>query len=82
MYRRKIRLGLYHQPMVFLTLCLSYCLQMSIRCLFGLHRPMLNSIIQRADGLAALCDDCAIPMRRIEGSRWVASEPLVARRDH
>ena len=49
---------------------------MSLRCLFGVHRPSLNSIVRREAGYASLCESCARPLEREQNGRWVASEPL------
>ena len=54
---------------------------MSLRCIFGRHRPMLTSIVRRESGYAALCDDCGLPIVRAEETRWTGSEPLLTRRD-
>jgi hypothetical protein len=54
---------------------------MSFRCLIRVHRPMLTSIVRRADRYTALCDDCGLPIERSEEGRWTASEPLLSRRD-
>ena len=42
---------------------------------------MLTSIVERADGYAALCDDCGLPIERPAQGRWVASDPLIARNE-
>jgi hypothetical protein len=52
-----------------------------LRCLFGRHRPMLTSIVDRRHHFSALCDDCGLPIERAEAGSWAASEPLVTRRD-
>jgi hypothetical protein len=52
---------------------------MSLRCLFGRHRPMLTSILKRADGYAALCDDCGLAIERSEAGRWAIAEPAAGR---
>jgi hypothetical protein len=54
---------------------------MSLRCLFGLHRPSLISIIRRRHHYGALCEDCARPLQREESGRWVACEPLYEIKD-
>lgn len=54
---------------------------MSFRCLFGLHRPMLNSIVKKAAGYTALCDHCGVPIRRSEDGRWTMPEPLASKRE-
>jgi hypothetical protein len=54
---------------------------MSLRCLFNVHRPMLTSIVARANGFAALCDGCGLPIERSEEGRWTASQPLSTRQD-
>jgi hypothetical protein len=51
---------------------------MSLRCLFGHHRPSLSSITRRKHGFSALCEDCARPLERPADGRWKASEPLDA----
>jgi hypothetical protein len=50
---------------------------MTLRCLFGRHRPMLTSIVTRQDCYTALCDDCGLPIERTENSRWASPEPLI-----
>jgi hypothetical protein len=52
---------------------------MSIACLFGHHRPSLQSITRRQGGYGAYCESCARPLERSEEGRWRASEPLDAR---
>ena len=54
---------------------------MSLRCLFGRHRPMLTSIMRRDSDFTALCDDCGLPIMRAEDTRWAATAGLVSRRD-
>jgi hypothetical protein len=49
---------------------------MSVRCLFGFHRPSLGSITRRQAGYGAICESCARPLERHGSSRWVASDPL------
>ncbi len=49
---------------------------MSLRCLFGYHRPSLSSITRRQSGYSAICESCARPLERTSNSRWVASDPL------
>jgi hypothetical protein len=49
---------------------------MSLRCLFGYHRPSLSSITRRQGGYSAICESCARPLERTSSSRWVASDPL------
>jgi hypothetical protein len=49
---------------------------MSLRCLFGYHRPSPTSIMRRQAGYAALCESCARPLERGSESRWIASDPL------
>lgn len=49
---------------------------MSLRCLFNMHRPMLNSIVRKADRFTALCDDCGLPLERMNDAGWAKSEPL------
>jgi len=56
-------------------------LDMSLRCLIRSHRPMLTSIVRREGFYSALCDDCGLPIERLEEGRWAAAAPLVARRD-
>ena len=51
---------------------------MSLRCLFKVHRPMLTSIVRRADRSIAFCDDCGSSIERSGQSRWARSEPLVS----
>jgi len=54
---------------------------MNLRCLVGLHSPMLNSIVRREDRFAALCDRCCAPLERRENGRWKMPDPLVSRRN-
>lgn len=49
---------------------------MSIRCLFGVHRPSVSSMAKKPHGYTALCEDCARPLERGEGTGWRATEPL------
>jgi len=51
---------------------------MSLTCLFGYHRPSLQSIARRQGGYSALCEACARPLQRSPEGRWQASEPLDA----
>lgn len=52
---------------------------MSIRCLFGSHRPSVTSVARKGSGYVALCEGCARPLERSREGRWAASEPLDAR---
>jgi len=52
---------------------------MSLRCLFGRHRPMLTSILKRPNGYAALCDDCGLAIQRCEAGRWTITEAAAGR---
>jgi hypothetical protein len=54
---------------------------MSLRCLFGRHRPMLTSTVKRQDRYTALCDDCGVPIERSENGRWASAQALVSRQD-
>lgn len=63
------------------TALVRYLVDMSVRCLFRLHRPMLTSIVRRENGFAALCNDCGLPIERSDVGRWSASEALLSRRD-
>ncbi len=54
-----------------------YPSRMSLRCLFGVHRPLLASIIGRPYGNVALCDGCSVPLKRSEDGHWKPAEPLV-----
>ena len=54
---------------------------MSLRCLFGLHRPSVASMTRRQAGYVALCEHCARPLERAADGRWLASEPLDVPRD-
>jgi hypothetical protein len=54
---------------------------MSLRCLFGRHRPLLASIIRRENGYTALCDECGLPIERSEDGRWTAAQGLLTRQD-
>ena len=49
--------------------------------MFGRHRPLLSSILQRSTGFSALCNDCGLPIERGEEGRWTQSESLIAKRD-
>jgi hypothetical protein len=49
---------------------------MSLRCLFGVHRPSPVSMAKRGQGFIALCEQCARPLERTPEGAWVASEPL------
>lgn len=55
---------------------------MSLRCLIGLHGPMLNSIVRREDRYTALCDSCAMPIERSEQGRWAACPALASKSRH
>lgn len=54
---------------------------MSLRCLFGRHRPSTASMTRRHGGFIALCEDCARPLERTPDGRWGASDPLDIPRD-
>lgn len=54
----------------------SYLQVMSLRCLFGVHRPLLASIVRRKEGYAALCDGCSLPIERRAEGPWKAAGPL------
>jgi hypothetical protein len=58
-----------------------YVPMMSLRCLIGLHRPSLGSILRRRGGYAGLCEACGRPLERDEHGKWLASEPLYESRD-
>ena len=53
---------------------------MALRCLFGFHRPALNTIVRRADGFAALCDGCGRVLAKGADGKWrvpdAADRPL------
>jgi hypothetical protein len=49
---------------------------MSFRCLLGLHKVSLTSIMPRRHGYIAICETCARPLEREPGRSWVASDPL------
>jgi hypothetical protein len=49
---------------------------MSVRCLFGSHRPSLASIAKRGFGLIALCDACGRPMLKPGDGKWKVADPL------
>ncbi len=51
---------------------------MSLRCLIGVHRPLLNSIVRRESGFAAICEGCPTPLERGDHGQWAASQPLTA----
>ena len=53
----------------------------ALSCLFGVHRPMLSSIIRRQDGFVALCDGCGLPLERPNKGRWTIPVPLASQRD-
>jgi hypothetical protein len=40
---------------------------------------MLTSIVRREGFYSALCDDCGLPIERLEAGRWAAAAPLAAR---
>jgi hypothetical protein len=54
----------------------AYLSIMSLRCYFGVHRPLLTSILRRGTGFVALCDSCSMPLQRSEEGGWKAAEPL------
>jgi hypothetical protein len=54
---------------------------MSLRCVFGLHRPFVSSIVERPEGFSALCEGCGLPLERPREGRWSASPPLSNRKD-
>jgi hypothetical protein len=54
---------------------------MHLSCLFGRHRPMLNSIITKEHGFAALCDDCGAPIERRDDGRWIHCPALISDRN-
>ena len=64
---------------MFEALRLTYLGPMHLKCLFGRHRPMLSSIIQRQHGFSALCDDCGAPIEREEGGRWTHAKALLSK---
>jgi len=49
---------------------------MSLLCYIGRHKPSIHSI-SRAEhgGHAALCEDCAVPLKRHDGGSWRAADP-------
>jgi hypothetical protein len=49
---------------------------MSVRCLFGFHRPSTVSMLKRGTSVVAHCESCARPLERAADGRWLASEPL------
>ena len=51
---------------------------MSFRCLIGVHRPLLNSIVRRERGFTAICEGCPTPLERGDHGQWAASRPLTA----
>jgi hypothetical protein len=53
--------------------------RMSLRCFIGVHRPLLASIIERADGFHGLCEGCGLPIERGPGGRWTVEPPLAWR---
>ncbi len=54
---------------------------MSLRCLFGIHRPLLASIVKRQHGYSALCEACAAPLERLPEGRWTPAGPVYQTRD-
>jgi hypothetical protein len=52
----------------------------NISCLFGLHRPSLQSITRRQSSLAGICEGCARPLEKGAGGRWTAAEPVYSGR--
>ena len=58
-----------------------YTVAMSFGCFFGVHRPMLTSIIRRHDRFTALCDGCGLPIERPNDGRWTIPEPLASQRE-
>jgi hypothetical protein len=66
---------------IFEALEMTYLKPVSLKCLFGRHRPMLTSILSRDGGFTALCDDCGAPIERVDGGRWTQSQPLISKRD-
>jgi hypothetical protein len=58
-----------------------YAAALSFGCLFGLHRPMLTSIIRRQDRFTGLCDTCGLPIERPNDGRWTSPMPLASQRD-
>ena len=54
---------------------------MSMRCLFGLHRPSVASIARRPGGFVGLCESCGRSLERSEGAAWTEAMPLAAARD-
>jgi len=51
---------------------------MSLRCIFGLHRPSLTSVTRKGADLHALCEGCDIPLQKSEDGRWAPAQPLAA----
>jgi hypothetical protein len=51
---------------------------MNLRCLIGLHRPLLNSIVRRDSGFTAICEGCPTPLERASNGRWTPARPLTA----
>jgi len=78
--KRHRRSKAFSRQFQFVTWRIIYA-RMSLRCFLGRHRPLLASISRREQGFTALCDDCGLPIERTEDGRWIASEPLVSRRD-
>lgn len=54
---------------------------MSLRCLFGAHRPSLVSILKRkGGGWIGLCEGCDARIEQNEEGRWSLSEPLIPKK--
>jgi hypothetical protein len=51
---------------------------MSLRCLFGRHRPSPGSIVRRGDFYVGLCEGCGLTLERSAEGRWTALPPLTS----
>jgi hypothetical protein len=69
----------HHSP-VSCSLPILYFVRMHLGCLFRRHRPILNSIVGRQDGYAAICDGCGLTIERTEHGKWMAAPPLISRK--
>lgn len=54
-----------------------YGVEVSLRCLLGIHRPSPASIARRPTGYTALCESCGLPLERQESRPWRAATPIV-----
>ena len=74
--RNRPSLAYWHRPRG------RYANDMSLRCLFGAHRPSLVSIIRgKNGGWVGLCRGCDAHIERTDEGRWFLSEPLISKKD-